>query len=117
VQAQRQDTIAYSEFARCICKNIYEWFAFTRELGLGVRRIEDIILVTGRDLARSWFNVSFSDCGGGEQVSFGAQVNGISDVEWQVLPEDIQGTTVNHGPSGQVRFSSFPSPMFIQHPD
>jgi hypothetical protein len=98
-------------------QNIDVWFAFAEELGLGLRCIEDIILVTGRDLARSWFNVAFSDCEGGEQVAFGARVNGVSDVEWQVLPEDIRGTMVNHGPSGQVCFSSFPSPMFIQPSD
>jgi hypothetical protein len=53
VQAQRSDTIALRDFAKCICKNIDAWFAFAQELGLEVRRMEDIILVTGRDLARS----------------------------------------------------------------
>jgi hypothetical protein len=111
VPAQREDTIARRDFAKCICKNIDVWFAFAQQLGLDVRRIEDIILVTGRDLARSWLNVAFTDCQGGEQVSFGARVTGTSDVEWQISPEDIRGATVNRRPSGQVRISSSPVPI------
>jgi hypothetical protein len=103
VQAQRMDTIAHRDFAKCICKNIDVWFAFAQGLGLGVRRIEDIVLVTGRDLARSSLNVAFSDCEGGEQVSFGVRVTGTSGVEWQVSHEDIQGAAVNFGPSDKVR--------------
>ncbi|KAH9968490.1 hypothetical protein BGW80DRAFT_655413 [Lactifluus volemus] len=65
--------------------------------------MEDIILVTGRDLASSWTNVVFSENQGGEQVSFGVQVTGISscNVQWQVPLEDIRGVAVNCGPSGQ----------------
>jgi hypothetical protein len=109
VPAQREDTIARRDFAKCICKNIDVWFAFAQQLGLEVRRIEDIILVTGRDLARSWLNVAFSDCQGGEQVSFGVRVTGVSDVEWQISHGDIRGAAVNRGPSGQVPFSLFPA--------
>jgi hypothetical protein len=106
VPAQREDTFARGDFARCICKYIDVWFKFARELGLGVDRMEDIILVTGRDLARSWTNVAFSENQGGEQVSFGVQVTGRSNVEWQVSLEDMQGVAVNRGPSGRVRSSS-----------
>ena len=34
------------------------WFSFARRLGLVLRR-EDIILVTGCDLTRSWTNIAF----------------------------------------------------------
>ena len=112
--AQREDTTARRAFAKCICKNIDVWFAFAQQLDLDVRRIEDIILVTGRDLARSWLNVAFSDCQGGEKVSFGVRVTGISDVEWQISHEDIRGAAVNRGPSGQVRFPPFPVPILKQ---
>jgi hypothetical protein len=114
VPAQREDTIARRDFAKCICKNVDVWFAFAQQLGLEVRRIEDIILVTGRDLARSWLNVAFSDCYGGEQVSLGVRVTGNSDVEWQISHEDIRGAAVNRGPSGQVRFPLFPVPILKQ---
>jgi hypothetical protein len=105
VPAQREDTVARGDFAKCITKHIDVWFAFARDLGLGVTRMEDIILVTGRDLATSWTNVVFSENQGGEQVSFGVQVSGTSDVQWQVSPEDVRGAAVNNGPSGKVRFS------------
>jgi hypothetical protein len=111
VQAQRKDTIALRDFAKYICKHIDVWFAFAQGLGLEVRRIEDIVLVTGRDLARSSLNVAFSDCEGGEQVSFGVQVTGISGVEWQVSHSDIRGAAVNRGPSDKVR----PPHFLYQH--
>jgi hypothetical protein len=113
VPAQRQDTIARGDFSKCICKHIDVWFAFARDLGLGVTRMEDIILVTGRDLARSWTNFAFSEVQGEEQVSFGVRVTGISDVEWQVAHEDIRGAALNCGPSGTVRFSRFPVPRHL----
>ena len=114
--AQREDTIARGDFAKCICKHIDVWFNFVRELGLGVDRMEEIILVTGRDLARSWTNVAFSENQGGEQVSFGVQVTGFSNVEWQQISlEDMQGVALNRGPSGQVR--SFSATLVKRHSD
>jgi hypothetical protein len=101
VPAHREETFARGDFAKCITKRIDVWFAFARDLGLGVTRMEDIILVTGRDLARSWTNVVFSERQG-EQVSFGVQVTGTSDVQWQVSLEDVRGAAVNNGPSGKV---------------
>ncbi|KAH9970598.1 hypothetical protein BGW80DRAFT_1461197 [Lactifluus volemus] len=105
VPAHREETYARGDFAKCITKHIDVWFAFARDLGLGVTRMEDIILVTGRDLARSWTNVVFCENQGEEQVSFGVQVT-VTDtsdvtVRWQVSLEDVRGATVNNGPSGK----------------
>jgi hypothetical protein len=115
VPAQRKDTIAQDAFAKHICKNIYAWFAFVQERDLGVRNIRDIILVTGRDLARSSFNVAFSETQRGEQVSFGVRVTSPSNVEWEVSHDDIRGAAVKSGPSGQVRSSPFPVPTLKRH--
>jgi hypothetical protein len=104
VPARREEIFTQGDFAKCIIKHIDVWFAFARELGLGVTRMEDIILVTGRDLARSWINAVFSENEGGEQVSFGVQVAGNSNVRWQISLQDIRGVAVNCGPSGQVHF-------------
>ncbi|KAI0290551.1 hypothetical protein B0F90DRAFT_1671913 [Multifurca ochricompacta] len=103
VQAQRQDTVARGEFGRWIVKHINLWFAFTQELGLGLNRMEDIILVTGFHRARSWANIAFSEGSGGARVSFGVRVSGTSgtNVEWKYSREDIQGVVLNLGPSGQ----------------
>ncbi|KAI0003646.1 hypothetical protein BJV74DRAFT_476821 [Russula compacta] len=102
VPAQRKDTAVRGAFAKCIIKHIDEWFAFARECELGINR-EDIILVTGRHLARSSANIAFQESQGDEQVSFGFQVSGVSEVEWQFTPEGARGVAFNLGPSGQVR--------------
>ena len=98
--AQRKDTTARDAFAKCITKHIDEWFAFARKFGLGISR-EDIILVTGCHLARTWATIAFQERG--EQVAFGVQVSGVADVTWQFTPEGAQGVAYNLGPSGQVR--------------
>jgi hypothetical protein len=115
VQALRNDTLAHGEFAKWILKHIDVWFAFARELGLGVTCMEDIILVTGRNLARSWANVAFSESKEGEQVSLGVRVAPDGDVRWQFSREDIRGVAVNCGPSGQVRFFPFSRPRMLKH--
>ena len=101
--AQRKDTAARGVFAKCITKHINEWFAFTQERGLGISR-EDIILVTGCHLTRTWATIAFQERE--EQLSFGVQVSGHSDVTWQFTPEGAQGVAYNLGPSGQVHFST-----------
>jgi hypothetical protein len=69
--------------------------------------MEDIVLVTGRHLGRSWTNVVFSESQAVGQVSLKVKVSGISDVEWQFSREDVRGVVFNRGPSGKVRFSMF----------
>jgi hypothetical protein len=106
--AQRKDTTARRAFAKCIIKHIDEWFAFARECDLGINR-EDIILVTGCHLTRTWAAIAFRE--EGEQVSFGVQVSGVSDVMWRFTREGAQGVAYNLGPSGQVRFCVFFPPQ------
>lgn len=84
-------------------KHIRVWFAFANNnLGLGINGMEEIILVTGRHLARSWVYATFSDRQPGAQVSFAVQVSGDSSVhlEWR----DACGGELKLGPIGQVRF-------------
>jgi hypothetical protein len=68
VPAQRKDTAARGDFAKCMIKHIDEWFAFAQERGSGIRR-EDIILVTGYHLARIWATIACQERG--EQIAFG----------------------------------------------
>jgi hypothetical protein len=102
VPAQREDTVARGDFAKCIVKHIDEWFAFARECGTGISRREDIVLVTGRHLARSWANIVFRE--GDGKVSFRVWANRNSNVEWQFTPEGANGVAFNLGPSGEVCF-------------
>jgi len=69
------------------------------DLGLGVNRMEDIILVTGRHLARSWVNVVFSENRGGEQLSFVVQASGNSGVHME--ERSATGGDLKLGPSGE----------------
>jgi len=86
-------------------KNIDSWFAYAEDLGLGIDRMEDIILVTGCHRARSWVIATFSDGQADAQVSFGAEVFGDSGVglEWR----DARGGDLKLGPSGRVRLQIF----------
>jgi len=64
--------------------------------------MEDIILVTGRHLARSWINVAFSESLGGSQVSF--KVRGSGDSNVHLEDRDVRGGELKLGPSGEVSF-------------
>ena len=108
--AQCKDTSARGDFAKCITKHINEWFAFARERGLGISR-EDIILVTGCHLARTWATIAFQEKE--EQVSFGVQTYGVSNATWQFTRKGAKGVAYNLGPSGQVRFSIFFPPQQV----
>ncbi|KAI0303225.1 hypothetical protein BC826DRAFT_890256, partial [Russula brevipes] len=77
VPALRRDTLARGDFGKWIVSHIDLWFAFTRRLGLGITRMEDIVLVTGSHLAKSWANIAFSEGHGKQQVSFGVQVTSV----------------------------------------
>ena len=110
--AQREDVLAKDEFGKYMLKHIEEWFAFARNLGMGIVRREDIVLVTGRDLAKSWANIVFQE--GDGEVTFEQPVTGNSHIEWKFTPG---GVAYNIGPSGNlevyliVSFSSLNRPV------
>ena len=103
---RREDTIAQGAFGRWIVEQIGGWLAFARKLELGIEGMEEIILVTGCDLTRSWTNIAFL---GGEvdaQVSFGVdvRVNGPNtNINFQSSPELVRGAVIDQGPEGMVR--------------
>jgi hypothetical protein len=106
VPAQRQDTIARGDFGQWIIKHIEIWLAFTRRLGLGIEKMEDIILVTGFHRTRSWANVAFLESQTDAQVSFGVEVAdadgpGIS-IKWRTSPGRVRGAVLSWGPDGKV---------------
>ena len=84
-------------------KHIDTWFAFARDLGL-VHQMEEIILVTGCDLTRSWTNVAFLG-GADARVSFGvrAEEGPNTNINFQFSPEHAHGALLHHGPEGTVR--------------
>jgi hypothetical protein len=87
-------------------KHIDSWFAFARELGIGIQQMEEIILVTGCDLTRSWTNIAFHGGQADAQVSFRVKVEEEledTSIKFQFLPENAQGAALHHGPEGTVR--------------
>jgi hypothetical protein len=100
--AEQEDTIAFGDFGRWIVKNIHDCMRFAEERGLGVNRMEDIILVTGRHLAKSWVRAVFSDSRGGAQASFVVKVSDDSVVRLE--ERSMSGAQLKFGPSGQVGF-------------
>ena len=80
------------------------WFAFARQLELGIEKMQELILVTGCDRAKSWSNITFLKNQLGVQVSFGVEVTHDPEgtISWQVSPEQIRGAVFNQGPSGKV---------------
>lgn len=101
VSAQGEDTVAFGDFGKWMIKHIDTWFAFARGLGLGINRMEDIILVTGRHLTKSWVNVAFTQRRPDAGVSFDVQVSGHSHVSLE--QEYVRGGDLKLGPTGSLR--------------
>ena len=99
--ADREETSAHGDFRKWILKNIDDCFKIADAFGYGVNHMGDIVLVTGRDLARSWINVAFSGSSGGAQVSFKVQVT--RDLHLDLEERDVGGAELKLGPSGEVR--------------
>ncbi|KAF8506004.1 hypothetical protein F5888DRAFT_494244 [Russula emetica] len=99
VPAQGQDTVAFGDFGKWMIKHIDAWFAFARGLGLGINRMEDIILVTGRHLTKSWVNVAFTQRRPDAGVSFDVQVSGHSRISLE--QEYVRGGDLKLGPTGR----------------
>ena len=82
--------------------HIDHWFAWARQLGMGISRMEDIVLVTGAHLTRSWINVAFLEDQTVARVSFKFQEGADSSINWIVSPSLVIGAVLNRGPIGKV---------------
>jgi hypothetical protein len=100
VPAQGEDTVAFGDFGKWMIKHINSWFAFARGLGLGISRMEDIILVTGRHLTKSWVNVAFTQRRRDSCVSFDVQVSSHGHVALE--QQYVHGGDLKLGPTGWV---------------
>ena len=103
VSAQREDIVAKDKFGKYMLKHLEEWFTFARE-HVGIVRREDIVLVTGRDLAKSWANIVFQE--GDGDVTFEVRVTGNSQIEWKFTLRGAGGVAHAVGPSGNLKVYS-----------
>ena len=101
IQAQREDTVVGDGFGKWMIEHIDLWFAWIRQKGLKIDRMEDIILVTGTDRTRSWANVAFLGGQADARVSFGVEVV-QSRINWQFSPERKIGAVWNWRPNEEV---------------
>jgi hypothetical protein len=99
-----EDAVAHGDFGKWLIRNIDCCMKVAEYLGLGVNRMEDIILVTGRHLARSWINVVFSESRAGAHLSFVVRVSGDSGVRLE--ERSVTGGDLKLGPSGEVGLRS-----------
>jgi hypothetical protein len=96
-------------------KHIDSWFAFARKLGLGIERIEEIILVTGCDRTKSWANIAFFGNQPDSQVSFGVRAEGPDpSIAFQFPLENARGAVLHHGPDGKVRLYAVRNNRWIE---
>jgi hypothetical protein len=104
VKAQREDTLAQCAFGEWMVKHIDRWFAFARQLELGVEKMEEIILVTGCDRTRSWTNVAFLGGQDDAEATFGVKVSHGhgAGTNIQFSPGHVVGAVLNHGSEGTV---------------
>ena len=65
--------------------------------------MEEIILVTGCDLTRSWTNIAFLGGQVDAHVSFGVKTEGPDTINFRFSPENAPGAVLCHGPEGTVR--------------
>ena len=105
IQAKTENTVASTDFGKWMIRHIDHWFAWARQLGLEVDRMEDIVLVTGTHCTRSCTNVAFPGGLDDAQISFGAKVDHSDDgisINWQFSHEQNRGVVLNYGPEGKV---------------
>ena len=100
--SERHDTVARGDFGEWMLENIDTCFKVAEDLGYGIERMEDIILVTGCHLAKSWVSATFSDSRGGSEASFGVRVSSNSGVHFD--ERNVNGRGLKLGPSGEVGF-------------
>ena len=90
-------------FEDYIRDNVVSWFEWSRKIGLGVKRVEDLILVSGCTLVSSWAAVAFLAANNAQEAAISLTVdphpNGGASFDWR----NIHGTVAFHNSRSPVR--------------
>jgi len=97
--AQREDTIAHGDFSNWIVKNVHDCIKIAEDYGSGIERMEDIILVTGRHLAKSWIYATFPESP--EDITITVQVRVPKTSAIHLREWNVNGGHLKLGPSGE----------------
>ena len=100
---EKEDASASDDFEKWITDNISGCMRLAREQGMSVKSMEDIIIVTGRHLAKSWVRAIFHESRGGAsaEVSFVVKVLSRNSVRFEARNGAAQ---LEPGPNGEVGF-------------
>lgn len=102
----REDVIRPKVFQEYIRDNVVSWFDWSQRNGLGVERMEDLILVTGCTLVTSWAAVAFLGRIGTAEISL-VQTPDRSETSFEF--NNIRGNVTQHCSS----FDSVCFPCYI----
>lgn len=82
---RRQDVIQRKRFQKYIRDNVVSWFKWSKERGLPVKHIEDLVLVHGCTSVTAWAAAAFDDHAGGAEVSLASSTlgNGGTAFDWR----------------------------------
>jgi hypothetical protein len=98
----REDAIHIKVFEKYIRDHVVNWFNWSRDIGLPVERMEDIVFVYGCTMVTSWAAAAFDDYAADAQVSLtsGTVNNGGTSFIWS----NIRGTVEFHNSQLEVCF-------------
>jgi hypothetical protein len=90
----REDAIHTKVFEKYIRDHVVSWFNWSRDKGLPVGSMEDLVLVYGCTLVTSWAAAAFDDYDADAQVSLASRTlnNGGASFVWS----NIRGTVEFH---------------------
>ncbi|KAI0285688.1 hypothetical protein BC826DRAFT_113392 [Russula brevipes] len=100
-KAVREDTIRTKVFEDYIRDHVASWFAWSQKNRLDVERMEDLILVTGCTLAKSWATAAFCDPTANSQVSLSVQSHddGRASFTWRSIHGSVMNDNSRHDPN------------------
>jgi hypothetical protein len=102
---RREDVIRTKVFHDYIRDNVVSWFDWSQKNGLGVERMEDLILVTGCTLVTSWAAIAFLGRTGTAEISL-VQMPDRSERSFEC--NNIRGDVAQHSSGlGSVSFPCY----------
>jgi hypothetical protein len=105
------DVIRTKVFEDYIRNHVDQWFSFAKRSGLGVERMEDLILVTGCTMVTSWGAAAFIDSDQDAEVSLSVELQpkGGASFSWRVIRPTVAYQNSNQDPvcSLNHNFASF----------
>ncbi|KAI0285690.1 hypothetical protein BC826DRAFT_113534 [Russula brevipes] len=101
IEAAREDVLRTKAFEDYIRDNVASWFAWSQKNRLGVERMEDLILVTGCTLAKSWAIAAFCDPTTKSKVSLLVQPHddGRASFTWRNIHGSVMNDNSRHDPN------------------